>query len=133
MNLEKVFSYILIWLLALFIAAPVGVSRADSAGTGKSFTPEELDQMLAPIALYPDSLLAQILIASTYPIEIVQADRWVKQNSSLKGESLYTALDKMDWDPSIKALVPFPSVLSMMSEQLDWTQKTGGCVPRSSE
>jgi hypothetical protein len=92
---------------------------------GKPFKLEELDQMLAPIALYPDPLLAQILIASTYPLEVVQADRWVKQNSGLEEDEINAALDKMDWDPSIKALVPFPDVLSMMSEQLDWTQKLG--------
>lgn len=89
------------------------------------FRQEELDQMLAPIALYPDSLLAQVLMAAAYPLEVVQADRWVKQNKNLRGEQLNAALDKMDWDLSVKALVPFPSVLSMMSEQLDWTAKLG--------
>jgi hypothetical protein len=94
------------------------------------FKAEELDQILAPIALYPDDLLAQVLMASTYPLEIVQAERWLKdpKNSALKGEQLATALQNQPWDPSVKSLVPFPSVLQMMSEQLDWTQKLGDAV-----
>jgi hypothetical protein len=89
------------------------------------FKPEELEQMLAPVALYPDSLLAQVLMASTYPLEVVQADRWAKQNKDLKGDSLTAALEKQPWDPSVKSLVNFPQVLAMMSEKLDWTQKLG--------
>jgi len=81
--------------------------------------------MLAPVALYPDSLLAQILMAATYPLEIVQAERWAKANRNLRGDQLNDALDQKDWDPSVKALVPFPQVLSMMSERLEWTQKLG--------
>ena len=73
----------------------------------KIFKQEELDQMLAPIALYPDDLLTQILMASTYPLEVVQAERWAKQNKSLKGDALKAALDKQTWDASVKALVPF--------------------------
>jgi len=84
-----------------------------------------LEQILAPIALYPDSLLAQILMASTYPLEVVQADRWAKQNKDLKGDALTAALEKQPWDPSVKSLVNFPQVLAMMSEKLDWTQKLG--------
>ncbi len=89
------------------------------------FKQEELDQLLAPIALYPDDLLTQILMASTYPLEVVQAERWVKQNKSLKGDALKAALEKQPWDDSVKALVPFPDVLTMMSEKLEWTQKLG--------
>ena len=91
------------------------------------FKAEQLDQILAPIALYPDDLLAQVLMAATYPLEIVQADRWVKdpKNAKLKGEQLASALEVQPWDPSVKSLVPFPQVLDMMSQQLDWTQKLG--------
>jgi len=89
------------------------------------FRQEELDQILAPIALYPDSLLAQILMASTYPIEVVQADRWVKANRNLPPDALNDVLDRQNWDPSVKALVPFPNILSMMSERIDWTQSVG--------
>lgn len=113
---------ILIGLLALMIAMPAQVFAQDSAPV---FRQEELDQILAPIALYPDSLLAQILMASTYPLEVVMADRWVKENSYLQGDELNDALDQENWDPSVKALVPFPNILSMMSEEIDWTQSVG--------
>src|SRR6516165_11520862 len=92
-----------------------------------AFTPEELDQILAPIALYPDELIAQILTAATYPLEIVLAARWVAdpKNAALKGDALVKALEGQRWDASVKSLVPFPSVLKMMSDKLDWTQKLG--------
>src|SRR5262245_39073344 len=84
---------------------------------------EELDALLAPIALYPDNLLSQVLIASTYPLEVVQAERWATQNKNLKGDQLKAEVDKQAWDDSLKALVATPSVLTMMSTKLDWTQK----------
>src|SRR6516225_4770368 len=92
-----------------------------------AFTPEELDQILAPIALYPDELIAQILTAATYPLEIVLAARWVAdpKNAALKGDALAKVLEGQSWDASVKSLVPFPSVLKMMSDKLDWTQKLG--------
>ena len=89
------------------------------------FKAEELEQILAPVALYPDSLLTQILMAATYPLEIVNADRWTKQNKDKKGDALAKALEAQPWDPSVKSLVNFPQVLAMMSEKLDWTQKVG--------
>jgi hypothetical protein len=90
-----------------------------------AFKPEELEQMLAPIALYPDSLLTQMLMASTYPLEVVQADRWVKQNKDVKGDALTTAMEAQSWDACVKSLVNFPPVLAMMSEKLDVTVKIG--------
>ncbi|MGC2319488.1 MAG: DUF3300 domain-containing protein, partial [Bradyrhizobium sp.] len=89
---------------------------------------EELDQLVAPIALYPDALLAEVLMASTYPLEVVQADRWATENKALKGDQLKAAVDKQSWDESVKSLVPTPSVLAMMSTKLDWTQKLGDAV-----
>jgi hypothetical protein len=89
------------------------------------FSPPELDQMLAPIALYPDSLLAQILMASTYPLEVVQAARWSRANPGLAGEQAVMEVDTMDWDPSVKSMVAFPQILAMMDERLDWTQRLG--------
>jgi len=86
---------------------------------------EELEQLLAPIALYPDPLITQVLMASTYPLEIVQADRWVKAHKDLKDAALTTALEKETWDASVKSLVNFPTVLAMMSEKLDLTMKLG--------
>jgi len=89
---------------------------------------EELDQLVASIALYPDTLLATILMASTYPLEVVQADRWATANKALKGDQLKAAIDQQSWDESVKALVATPSVLAMMSANLDWTQKLGDAV-----
>ncbi|MGE0022847.1 MAG: DUF3300 domain-containing protein [Hyphomicrobium sp.] len=88
---------------------------------------EELDQLLAPIALYPDDLLTNVLIAATYPLEVVQASRWREEasNAKLKGDALPKALEAKDWDPSIKSLVQFSDVLKQMSDQLEWTQKLG--------
>ena len=87
--------------------------------------PEELQQLLAPIALYPDSLVSQMLMASTYPLEIVEADRWAKENKALKDDALATELEKQTWDPSVKSLVNFPDQLSLMSDKLDVTMKIG--------
>jgi len=112
------------WLLILLLAVPPG-AIAQQAAANASFKQEELDQLVAPIALHPDALVSQILMASTYPLEVVQADRWAKQNASLKGDALAKALEAQGWDPSVKSLVNFPQVLTMMSEKLDWTQKLG--------
>ena len=89
---------------------------------------EELNALVAPIALYPDALLAEVLMASTYPLEVVQAERWVTENKNLKEDELKTAVDKQAWDDSVKGLVATPSVLTMMSSKLDWTQKLGDAV-----
>ena len=107
-------------LLAVSMTGPVAVAQERPA-----FSEEELDQMLAPIALYPDSLLSQILMASTYPLEVVQAARWSRANSQLKGEDAVKAVEGMDWDPSVKSLVAFPQILHRMDERLDWTQRLG--------
>ena len=109
-------------LLAFLIAVP---PAAFAQGDAQGFSQPQLDQLLAPIALYPDELISQILMASTYPLEVVQADRWAKQNKGLKGDSLATALENQAWDPSVKSLVNFPDVLSMMSDKLDWTEQLG--------
>jgi hypothetical protein len=123
-NMETVLKKSLIWVLVGFLALPgAPLSAAESAGQG--FKPEEIDALVAPIALYPDSLLSQIFMASTYPLEVVEASRWAKQNKNLKGDALAQALEKQDWDPSVRSLVNFPDVLSNMSDKLDWTQKLG--------
>src|SRR6202051_217991 len=88
-------------------------------------TPEQLQQLVAPIALYPDALVAQILAAATYPDQIVEADRWLQQHTELKGEQLGQEVDKQPWDPSVKALVEFPSVLANMDKNLSWTSSLG--------
>jgi uncharacterized protein DUF3300 len=89
------------------------------------FTQQELDQMLSPIALYPDSLLSQILMASTYPLEIVEATRWAKANQGLQGDQAVKATEQKGWEPSVKSLVAFPNILAMMDEKLDWTERLG--------
>jgi hypothetical protein len=89
------------------------------------FRQEELDQMLAPIALYPDELLVQVLMAATYPLEVVEALRWIQAYPNLRGNDLAAALEQQPWDPSVKSLVNFPSLLQMMNDQLDWTQRLG--------
>jgi Protein of unknown function (DUF3300) len=88
-------------------------------------TPEQLQQLVAPIALYPDSLLAQILAASTFPEQVVEADRWVQDHPDLKGQALGQAADQQPWDPSVKALTAFPSVLGNMDKNLSWTSSLG--------
>jgi len=85
----------------------------------------QLQQLVAPIALYPDNLLSQVLMASTYPLEVVEAERWAKANPTVTGAALQTALEKQSWDPSVKALVAVPQTLQMMSDKLDWTQQLG--------
>src|ERR1700687_4379312 len=88
-------------------------------------TPEELQQLVAPIALYPDSLVAQILAASAFPEQVVEADRWVQANPDLKGDALGQAVDQQPWDPSVKALTAFPSVLGNIDKNLSWTSSLG--------
>ena len=126
---------------AVFVAAAMAalmawpVSAAGQAPDAGDTAPQQqlldagqLDQLVAPIALYPDALVAQVLMASTYPLEVVQADRWAKTNKTLKGDKLDDALTKQDWDDSVKALVATPTVLTMMNDDLDWTQKLGDAV-----
>ncbi|HZV80799.1 MAG TPA: DUF3300 domain-containing protein [Geobacteraceae bacterium] len=123
-------SFALYIFLALVLPLPV-FSQEDNGDANQTdvqqqrFSQEELAQLLAPIALYPDELLSQVLMASTYPLEVVAADRWVESNKDLKGDELAKALEEKKWDPSVKSLVNFPSVLSMMSQKLEITAKLG--------
>lgn len=119
---------LVIWLMALILAAPLLAIAAPAQDT--KLKKEELDQLLAPVALYPDDLLTTVLMAATYPLEVVQAARWRKEpaNAKLKGDALTKALEVKDWDPSVKALAQFPDVLAMMSDKLDWTQKLGDAM-----
>jgi Protein of unknown function (DUF3300)/Chaperone of endosialidase len=127
------------WLTAIAVVGvvvhglPAGAQAPSEGATATTsdkqlLKAEELDQLVAPIALYPDALLAEVLMASTYPLEVVQADRWVRENKNLKGDALKAATDKQDWDDSLKSLVATPSVLAMMNTKLDWTQKLGDAV-----
>ena len=88
-------------------------------------SPKQLQELVAPIALYPDALVAQILAASAYPTQIVEAERFLQQNPDLKGKELADAVDQQDWDPSVKALTQFPSVLANLDKNLSWTSELG--------
>jgi uncharacterized membrane protein YgcG len=101
---------------------------AQAAASQPAYTqqaPEQLEQLVAPIALYPDSLVAQVLAASTFPEQVVEADRWVQANPNLQGDALAEAVDQQPWDPSVKALTAFPSVLGNMDKNLSWTSSLG--------
>jgi len=102
-----------------------GYQESDGPEPAAIYSREELVQMLAPIALYPDVLLSQILMASTYPIEVIEADRWVKRNPGFEGEALDNALLVEDWDPSVKAVSHFPNILALMSERITETTNLG--------
>ncbi len=111
--------------LALTLAAP-SFLRAQPQGAGsRPFKPEELEQIVAPIAQYPDPLVAQILLASTYPLQVIEAARFAKANPNLTGNALAEGLKQKRWDDSVKSLVSYPKILEMMDGQLDWMQKLG--------
>jgi hypothetical protein len=119
-------------VLALLFAGAHSVRAQDTstpapqgAAATTTYKPEELEALVAPIALYPDSVLAQVLMASTYPLEIVHAARWVKEHPKVKGDDAVKAVQDQTWDTSVKSLVAFPQVLEPMNDKLDWTQKLG--------
>jgi hypothetical protein len=127
---KQVFALLLCFLLVRFTAqaesfGPTGQSNDQQPPPPVQQSPKELQQLVAPIALYPDALVAQILAASTYPTEIVEADRWMQSHSRLKGEELAKEVDKQPWDPSVKALTQFPSVLENMDKNLSWSSALG--------
>jgi hypothetical protein len=108
--------------------APPGTVAPSAVDTkSDTYTQQKLDQMLAPIALYPDQLVSQILMASTFPLQIVQAARWLDNpsNAQLKGDALVTALQPMNWDPSVKSITAFPVIVTMLNKNLDWTDSLG--------
>jgi hypothetical protein len=132
--LDRQLLVFLLPLAVLFVAWPQNLSaRQDEqdpaqASQGQQYiqqTPHQLQQLVAPFALYPDSLVAQILAASTFPEPVVEADRWVQAHPDLKGEALAQAVDQQPWDPSVKALTAFPSVLGNMDKNLSWTSSLG--------
>jgi hypothetical protein len=106
-------------------ATPQGGQAPAQAPPYTQQTPAQLQQLVAPIALYPDSLVAQILAASTFPEQVVEADRWAQAHPDLKGDALGKAVDQQPWDPSVKALTAFPSVLGNMDKNLSWTSSLG--------
>jgi hypothetical protein len=122
-----VMALMLAWSPALAQHSQTTLAPGATAGNppAKTFSQQDLDRLLAPIALYPDPLLAQVLMASTYPLEVVQAARWVKANPKVSGAALETAMAKQSWDPAVKSLTAVPQVVQQMSDNLDWMQKLG--------
>ncbi|MDR3472362.1 MAG: DUF3300 domain-containing protein [Devosia sp.] len=122
-------------VIVAYLAASAVPAQEPAATSTDQFAPQarpqptagQLDQMLAPVALYPDGLLGQVLMAAGYPLEVVEADRWLQDpnNVTLRGDQLAAALAQQSWDPSVESLVAFPQVLNMMSGQLDWTESLG--------
>jgi hypothetical protein len=112
------------WSVARAQSAPAPVQQTAAA---EQFDPQQLDSLLASVALYPDQLLTQVLMAATFPLQIVEASRWIEDpaHKALTGDALANALQPLPWDPSVKSLVPFPQVLSQLNSNLDWTQQLG--------
>src|SRR5580700_11588619 len=133
--LRRIFLCTAAFALALGLAAAPARAQEATAATQvqtQSQTPSDqklsegqLEQLVAPIALYPDPLLTQVLMASTYPLEVVEAARWSRDNPTVKGQALETAMQAQSWDPSVKALTAVPQTLEMMSDKLDWTEQLG--------
>jgi hypothetical protein len=113
------------WPSPLAAQQPAAPATAQPAAEG--FDTQQLDALLAPIALYPDSLLTQVLMAATFPLQVVETQRWLDNpaNKSLTGDALTKALAAQSWDPSVKSLVPFPQVIAQMNANLDWMQQVG--------
>ncbi len=129
---QRLFALALTLMLALLVPArsqaQSGVPPDLESSSAEYLSQDQLDALLAPIALYPDDLLAQVLMASTYPLEVVEAARFVQQNPGLTGAALDDALQTKRWDPSVQSLAAFPQVLAMMSDRLEWTQQLGDAV-----
>lgn len=113
--------------LALAQAQPTRAEATAAVNPAANYSQQQIDQMVAPIALYPDQLLSQVLMAATYPAQIAEAAQWLQDqtNSALKGDALVAALQPLTWDPSVKALVAFPQVIVMLNDHIDWTQTLG--------
>jgi hypothetical protein len=112
-------------LMSMLIVSALSMDLPAAATEDNTFKEEELDQMLAPIALYPDSLLAQVLMAATYPADVIEAAKWSKANPDQKGDAAVNAVADQPWDPSVKSLVAFPQVLAMMSAKPEDMQRLG--------
>ena len=113
------------YLLSTLLLAPLLLVGAASAQDGEALPQEQLDQLLAPVALYPDALLSQVLMASTYPVDVAAAAKWSAANRDVSGDAAVTAVADMPWDPSVQSLVAFPQALAMMGDKPDWVQQLG--------
>ncbi len=126
--LSTALSFLLVITAVPFEAAgqePAPAGSTGYSGQGAPLSADELQQLVAPIALYPDALVAQILGAATFPDQVAAADGWLQQNKNLTGTALMQAVDTQPWDPSVKALTQFPSVLDNLAKNLSWTSSLG--------
>ena len=113
-------------LIVLLLTSVLALMQGTALGQDRIlFSQQQLDQMLAPVALYPDPLLAHMLMASTYPIEVIEAARWSRAHRGLQGDQAVDSAAQQDWDPSVKSLLLFPQVLAWMDENLEWTRALG--------
>jgi hypothetical protein len=117
--------FMLVFGLASAPARAQNAATPAQAQTEQTLSKGQIEQLVAPIALYPDPLLTQVLMASTYPLEVVEAARWSQDNAAVKGAALADAMQAQSWDPSVKALTAVPQTLLMMNDKLDWTQQLG--------
>src|SRR5262245_8681253 len=135
-----------VWLLVPALAAgqtapapeaakppPIAASAPRSAAASATFSKEQLEQLVAPIALYPDSLLSQVLMAATYPADVAEAAKWSKANKDMKGDTATQAVQDKPWDPAVQSLAAFPQVLQAMGDQPDWVQNLGDAFLASSK
>src|SRR5262252_7348285 len=111
--------------VVLFAQGPQPVNPVQAGEPIPVLSPNELDDLVAPIALYPDPLISQVLVASTYPLEVVEAYQWLQRNPGLTGTALTQAAEAQNWDPSVQALVMFPDVLKRLNEDVTWTRNLG--------
>ena len=120
---QKVILFLLVAVLLIPASTTAGAQQLPPPG--QTLSPDQLDDLVAPIALYPDPLISQILVASTYPLEIVEANQWLQKNPNLTGAALTEAVTNQNWDPSVQALVPFPDILKFLTEDVGWTSNLG--------
>jgi hypothetical protein len=134
MNMPKFFtSFKHLFISGLLILVSMSAHAESESTLSEPISQAQLEQMLAPIALYPDTILSHILVAATYPLDVVQAERWTERNPDLQGAEAVQAVDDQEWDPSVRALVAFPQILKRMSEDLDWTQQLGDAFLRDEQ
>ena len=120
---QRVILFLLV--AVLFVPASTTAGAQQLPPPGQTLSPDQLNDLVAPIALYPDPLISQILVATTYPLEIVEANQWLQKNPSLTGAALTAAVTRQNWDPSVQALVAFPDVLKFLTEDVGWTSNLG--------
>src|SRR3954465_10195120 len=123
-KVQRIGYLLLISAAMLWLPGAASLS-AQQLPAGQLFSSNQLDDLVAPIALYPDPLISQVLVAATYPLELVEAEQWLQHNPGLTGVSLTQAVSNQSWDASVQALVAFPDVLNYLTEDIAWTTNLG--------